>query len=339
MRTPKPYFKKSHKAWYVNLHGKNVRLGEDEETAWQEYHILMARGKEIKPPTPVQAVFGLFLEWVKDEKSAGTYRFYKAFLDSFGKFIGPKLNLGDLRPYHVNNWIKQAYPKAGSTHKHNAVRAVKRAFAWAVKEGRIERSPLANMVNEHKLRRREYYIQPAEFDRLLEAADHASFRDVLVMLRRTGCRPKELRDAEARHFDKAKGVLDFPIDESKGRKECRVVVLDVETRAIVERLALKHPEGPLFRNYRKRPWTKDAMALRFNRLSDELGFKVTPYTLRHVFATEALSSGVPLAMVAALMGHKDYKMLQDVYGHLEKKSDELRAALEMAIASVKSNAS
>ena len=63
MREPQPYFKKSHKAWYVNLHGKNVRLGEDEEIARQEYHILMAKRGKIKPGAAVQAIIGGFLAW------------------------------------------------------------------------------------------------------------------------------------------------------------------------------------------------------------------------------------------------------------------------------------
>lgn len=339
MRTPKPYFKKSHKAWYVNLHGKNVRLGEDEKAAWQEYYILMAGKKKIKPPTPVQAILGLFLKWVQKKKSPGTYQFYQRFLASFGDFIGPKLRLGDMEPHHVDEWVDASYEDAGDTHKHNAIRAVKRAFAWAVETGRIERSPLAHFKNPYALLRREHYFEPSEFERLLTAADHQTFRDVLIMLRRTGCRPKELRDAEARHFKRREGVLDFPTKEAKGRKERRIIVLEAETRAIVERLALKHPEGPLFRNYRGRPWTKNALALRFNRLSKRLNVKVTPYTVRHVFATEALTRGVPLAMVAQLMGHRDYKMLQDVYAHLALKNDALREALEMAVADVKSSAS
>jgi hypothetical protein len=48
MRLLKPYFKKSHKAWYVNIgppHGRPVRLAseaEGEKAAWEKYHALMA---------------------------------------------------------------------------------------------------------------------------------------------------------------------------------------------------------------------------------------------------------------------------------------------------------
>ena len=31
MRRPKPYYKKSHHAWYVNLNGRLKRLASEEE--------------------------------------------------------------------------------------------------------------------------------------------------------------------------------------------------------------------------------------------------------------------------------------------------------------------
>jgi len=44
-RQPKPHFKKSHKAWYVNLNGKQVRLASEEEghdKAMEVYYGVMA---------------------------------------------------------------------------------------------------------------------------------------------------------------------------------------------------------------------------------------------------------------------------------------------------------
>ena len=46
MRRPKPYCKKTHKAWYLNLNGKNIRLASEaggEKVAYQEYDKRMAR--------------------------------------------------------------------------------------------------------------------------------------------------------------------------------------------------------------------------------------------------------------------------------------------------------
>jgi hypothetical protein len=39
MRQPKPYLKKTHNCYYVNLNGKPVRLDPDEKKAWEEWHL------------------------------------------------------------------------------------------------------------------------------------------------------------------------------------------------------------------------------------------------------------------------------------------------------------
>ena len=51
MRRPKPYYKKSHHAWYANLNGKPTRLAseeEGEEAAYAKYDALMAGRQPIK---------------------------------------------------------------------------------------------------------------------------------------------------------------------------------------------------------------------------------------------------------------------------------------------------
>ncbi len=50
-RFPKPFFKKSHRCWYVELDGKQVRLGPDEAAAHKRYHELMAEGPKAALPT------------------------------------------------------------------------------------------------------------------------------------------------------------------------------------------------------------------------------------------------------------------------------------------------
>src|SRR5438045_2576293 len=49
-RFPKPFFKKSHQAWYVQLDGRQVRLGPDEAEAHRRYHALVAEGPKHDPP-------------------------------------------------------------------------------------------------------------------------------------------------------------------------------------------------------------------------------------------------------------------------------------------------
>jgi integrase len=52
----------------------------------------------------------------------------------------------------------------------------------------------------------------------------------------------------------------------------------------------------------------------------------TAYGYRHSYATEALSSGVPDAQVAALLGHRGTGMLHRHYSHLTSRAQLLREA-------------
>ena len=55
---------------------------------------------------------------------------------------------------------------------------------------------------------------------------------------------------------------------------------------------------------------------------------LTPYSMRHTYASFALDAGVTLFELARLMG-TSIKVIDDTYGHLVRDShDRVRAALE-----------
>ena len=88
--------------------------------------------------------------------------------------------------------------------------------------------------------------------------------------------------------------------------------------------------GPLFRNHRGRPWTKDALGHRCRALAKKLGFHICPYAIRHTFATDAIIRGVDVVTISELMGHRNLNCLSRIYQHVKKRSDFLRDALKKA---------
>jgi site-specific recombinase XerD len=103
---------------------------------------------------------------------------------------------------------------------------------------------------------------------------------------------------------------------------------------ICQRLALKHPTGPLFCNGDDRPWTRQVLDYRCYRLAKKLGFHVTPYSVRHTFATDAIIRGVDLQTIATIMGHVDLKMLSRIYQHIRRRSDHIKDGLRKATGEV-----
>ena len=342
MRRPKPYFKKSHRAWYVNLNGRPKRLAseeEGEEAAYREYDALMAGRQPIKDDTPVVAVLDRFLDYHKAKSADATYQFYHNALDSFAHFIGPKLRLSDLKPGHVYDWIERSHRTAKKAtlagmvdtgrpttdnYRRNLMRAVKAAFRWAERREDIDRSPVRN-VELPTARPRDAYLTPAQFDKLMAAIagsrDGGCLFDLITVVRETGCRPGEARRIESRWFDREGRCWVFPVAQSKGKREKRVILLTDKAFEICQRLALKNPEGPIFRTSKGNPWTRRAFSNRLYQLSDKLGFSAFPYLVRHCFATDAIIRGVDLQTIATLMGHSDLGMLSKVYQHIEKRSD------------------
>ena len=64
-------------------------------------------------------------------------------------------------------------------------------------------------------------------------------------------------------------------------------------------------------------------------MGESLGLRVMAYGLgRHSFATEALSAGVPDAVVAALLGHTSTEMVHAHYSHISENARLLQDAAE-----------
>ena len=94
------------------------------------------------------------------------------------------------------------------------------------------------------------------------------------------------------------------------------------------RLMERYPSGPLFRNSRGKPWTRNAIRCRFRNLRAKLPHLkgVVSYTYRHSFVTDALENGVGVAQVAELLGHTSTDMVMSHYQHLREKRDHLKQA-------------
>jgi integrase len=345
MRRPQPFYKKSRNTWYVQLDGRQINLGPNEEAAFDEYHRLMLqRGVPsealAEPDALVIELCQKFLAWQKRRGSEGTYDFYFKPLDSFTSFLGPQKKLRDLKPYHVQEWLDTKYPKVGQNYRYNLIRAVKRPFNWARKLGYLASDPLA-MVSKGSQTSRQCYIEPDQWNELMRLVKPGPFRDFLILLRATGARPQEVRKVEARHFDRKNECWRFPVKETKMGLEERIIHLNDAAGvalALTKRRVLEYPEGPIFRNSRGLPWTKNALRLHFRQLrtrkKNPLTFSASCYVIRHTYATDALAAGIDIQTVATQLGHRDLRMLSQVYQHLKRKQKFLKEAQAKATAGV-----
>lgn len=239
------------------------------------------------------------------------------------------LPVSALSARNVREWL-ETKPSWSGTTRHDAVGALKAALNWAATEGLIAANPIRDMPKPDRAVRRERVVDPDRVPELLGLIRSEEFHDLATFLWLTGCRPKEARLLEAHWIDWDRRIAVLPASGHKtGRKtgRARVIHLPEAAVAIARRRATASPDGPIFRNARGRPWTKDAINCQVRRLRGRsrgrFGSEVVAYALRHVFATETLQRTGDLAGVAALLGHAGTDLLGRVYSHLDKRQEHL----------------
>jgi integrase len=311
---PKPFFRKSRRTWYVQIDGKQHNLGPHRQQAFERYYDLMRQPAPKKVPADhVAVVIDAFLEWSQQHRSAATYEWSRCRLQLLVEKY-PDLRLGQLKPFHVQQWVDGMSGVSGGT-KRNFMRAAQRALRWAEQQGYVDRSPIAHL-EKPPAGKREMVVSPEEFDRILASVPAREARDLLVVTWETGCRAQEILRVEARHVDLANCRWVFPPEEEKMKRAPRIVYLTPTALQITQRLLLVHPQGKLFRNCEGAAWTTDAVNCLFQRIQTKLKKKYCLTVLRHSWCTRALANGLDALTVSVLMGHADPSMVARVYSHL-----------------------
>lgn len=341
-RPPKPWYWTKRDAWCVDLGGKRHILARGKagkRAATEEFHRLMVTmgRRELSAPAhllTVSEVFEAFLEDVlraaeRGERAQVTYDGYLRYLDPAAGRFGA-LRATDLTPHAVHAWCEAPDLKWGPTNRANAITAVKAAFRWARRRGLLREDPIRDMEKPTR-QRRELVLTDDQVRAILAATEGTPFADLVLGLWESGARPGELATLTADRVDPDRGVWHVvnKTRTSTGR-EFRSIYLTPTLVELSRRLLGKHPEGPVFRNARGRPWTRNAMTCAFRRLRGELGLgpEATAYAIRHRYAIEGLRRGLDSSELAALMGHTNPRMVDSVYGHWDQQAERLKAAAQ-----------
>ncbi len=168
------------------------------------------------------------------------------------------------------------------------------------------------------------YLPPDADRRLVEALEASPNRlraDALLLARATGLRMGELVDLELDCVHEVPGQgswLKVPLGKLATE---RMVPLDDETVAIVDRIVahrcpgrpLRHPRtGRLVEfllTHQGRRVSADTLRAELHRSAAEAGLDdVVPHQLRHTFATALVNSGCSLQALMAMLGHVSAEM-------------------------------
>jgi integrase len=173
---------------------------------------------------------------------------------------------------------------------------------------------------------RTRYLPDDESRRLVNACGK-DFRPLVQAALLTGARYGELTALRASDYNPDTGTLHIRI--SKSGKPRHVVLTDegrqffeaaIAGKAGIDRVFVK-PDGHAWgKAHQQRPFRE---AIRKAKLE-----KLTFHELRHTYASRLMMKGVPLAVVAAQLGHTDTRMAEKHYGHMAPSyvAETVRAA-------------
>jgi integrase len=343
-RPSKPWYRASKDTWYATLDGRKVSLkvrgAKNEVEAIQAWHRLFATGTPEPTPVPqpqaeaeaqqaesvsVRTVIDAFLADAVSRTKAKTLRIYRYFLLPFAGAHG-ECPADALKPYVAEAYSRK--PDWKPQTRHGFLTTLVSAFRWAQRAGLTDCNPLLGVRKPPKTSRgMEALLTPEQYARLLDAAT-PPFRLLLKVLYASGARPGEVAAITAENFDADAGIVRLAEHKTAYKGKVRVLYLPPETVALLVRQRERYRSGALLRNSRGDAWTENAIGLAMRRTRERVGIpQAIAYGLRHTFATDALSNGVPDAQVAELLGHSGTAMLHRHYSHLGAKAEALRNAL------------
>jgi integrase len=161
---------------------------------------------------------------------------------------------------------------------------------------------------------RLHYLSDAETRRLANACQ-ADFRALVTAALLTGCRYGELAAVIVDDFNADAGTL--WVRASKGGKS-RHVVLTQEVCDFVAALTVAKPGNARLLRGNGRAWGKSEQQrpLAATCVAARIDPPINFHGLRHTYASRLAMKGVPLAVIAAQLGHSDTRMVEKHYGHL-----------------------
>jgi integrase len=243
----------------------------------------------------------------------------------------PRLRSKDGQTRHRDTKGDPEAPRRRQSTANRVLTVLKAALNHARAEGKVTcpADPWASVkafreADKPKVR----YLLEEEITRLVNVCP-PDFRELVTGALLTGCRYGELAAMKAADFDPQAGTI--TVGRSKGGKPRHVALTDEGRRFFDQVTAGKHGAARIFeRNQIVKQATRDTPAeikrspwgnsdqFRSMREACKLA-TIAPasfHELRHTYGSRLAMKGVPMAVIAAQLGHADTRMTERHYAHM-----------------------
>lgn len=279
---------------------------------------LIKRARKQKAAKYRITVFDLLTRYIGQIHAEVTRRTSTYHVQSLLNIFGNR-QAGRMTGADVTAWVEiQRQRGVADTTIVRRASIFRAALRWGVRENLLEANPIPDMRLPKARSKRIPPPTPQEARRIMEhAAPH--IQRVIILGTATGARvgPCELFRITWADVDTESGMIRILTADKGARQPSRDVPLRSDLLPLLQAwqkhdAALGSPyvihfKGAFVRSI-NRGWHA---ALRRAGVRAE----ITPYALRHYFATEALAGGADFGAVAAIMAHRP-SMLFDVYQHV-----------------------
>ncbi len=169
-------------------------------------------------------------------------------------------------------------------------------------------------VNRARLR----FLSIDEATRLINAAD-PEFRPLVRAALETGARYGDLAKLVVADFDANAGTIQ--IYQSKTGEPVHVILSDSGIAFFRQHCAGRAGDELMFRRDEGSPWQRSNQAepMRAAVKRANIHPPISFHGLRHTWASQAVTRGVPLLLVAQNLGHTSTRMVELHYGHIHDK--------------------
>jgi integrase len=332
--------------WYcTTLNGEIVRLAKDKREAERLFHEMMARrAAEPDDHEPARQLGPSFKRMADDylvhtagDKNEKSLAIQTKILQAFCGRV-KNVRAAELKGHMVTSWItweNQCRAKLrkkvwNTSTQALAIKTIKAVLNWGVKQGHLDVNPIKKL-SSGKVARRERMLTVEERRRITEFVT-PEFADFLFVVEQTGARPyTEIGRLEARHIDFANGTATLVLHKTARKTgRPRILFFTAEVLELLRKRVERYPTGLLFRTKRNSGWNASNCFKWFTMIREELGIDCVLYHYRHTRISEAIIKGVPVEVVAELVGNTA-QVIHAHYAHVGKDQAAMRAAAQKAV--------
>lgn len=346
------YYSKSLYITQTNGKRKEIRIrGKSPEEVEEKYRLKKLEYEKGLITVNSNTSFCRWVEeWLevykKPKVTTGTYEEIKGIMERcFVCHIG-NMKISEIKLPHVQRCLNLLEGKSKS-YIHRAYIYIKACFQKAWEAEMINRSPCIGLIEPNaapKIDRRP--LTPEErrfFMKAIQTHHKGAFFGILYAC---GLRPAEARALTWFNVNIANKAITITQSVAEKTNEIKAPKTEAGKRTVpvpdwyMKMLQeIPRTDSPyVFPNQKGKPMDEQRYIKAWKSLlremdllagaqtyrnkiiihSDAIGQDLTPYNLRHTYATELAEKGVPLKTAQYLLGHSDIRVTANIYTHITK---------------------